>query len=152
MKPKTKRIAWRSRLADSGPGYRPRAALSPTDLALAQPGHDAHSQVAKGPGDATHIHASVNRTSNFRPNCRLEAVLWPGPSPTLKWFGVTPADPGTQKHQSLPLRRKWQPTPVFSPGKSQGQKSLVGNSPWAHKKLDVTEHPPPKPLCVWMKV
>ena len=59
MKPKTKRIAWRSRLADSGPGYRPRAALSPTDLALAQPGHDAHSQVAKGPGDATHIHASV---------------------------------------------------------------------------------------------
>ena len=25
-----------------------------------------------------------------------------------------------------PLRRKWQPTPVFLPGKSRGQKSLVG--------------------------
>ena len=29
--------------------------------------------------------------------------------------------------------RKWQPTPVLLPGKSQGQKSLVGYSPWGHK-------------------
>ena len=28
---------------------------------------------------------------------------------------------------------KWQPTPVFSPGKSHGQRSLVGYSPWSHK-------------------
>ena len=27
-------------------------------------------------------------------------------------------------------RRKWQPTPVFLPGESQGQRSLVGCSPW----------------------
>ena len=27
-------------------------------------------------------------------------------------------------------RRKWQPTAVFLPGKSQGQGSLVGCSPW----------------------
>ena len=27
-------------------------------------------------------------------------------------------------------RRKWQPTPVFLPGKSHGQKSLAGYSPW----------------------
>ena len=27
-------------------------------------------------------------------------------------------------------RRKWQPTPVFLPGKSHGQRSLVGCSPW----------------------
>ena len=31
-------------------------------------------------------------------------------------------------------RRKWQPTPVFSPEKSHGQKSLVGYSPWGHKR------------------
>ena len=31
---------------------------------------------------------------------------------------------------------KWQPTPVFLPGKSHGQRSLVGYSPWGHKELD----------------
>ena len=36
--------------------------------------------------------------------------------------------------------RKWQPTPVFLPGKSYGQKSLVGYSPWGHKESDTTEH------------
>ena len=30
-------------------------------------------------------------------------------------------------------RRKWQSTLVFLPGKSHGQKSLVGYSPWSHK-------------------
>ena len=32
-------------------------------------------------------------------------------------------------------RRKWQPTPVFLLGESHGQGSLVGYSPWGHKKL-----------------
>ena len=30
-------------------------------------------------------------------------------------------------------RKKWQPTPVFLPGKSHGQRSLVGYSPWGHR-------------------
>ena len=29
-----------------------------------------------------------------------------------------------------PWRRKWQPTPVFLPGESHGQRSLAGYSPW----------------------
>jgi len=29
-----------------------------------------------------------------------------------------------------PWRRAWQPTPVFLPGESHGQRSLVGYSPW----------------------
>ena len=29
----------------------------------------------------------------------------------------------------LPWRRAWQPTPVFLPGESHGQRSLVGYSP-----------------------
>ena len=33
----------------------------------------------------------------------------------------------------------WQPTPVFLPGKSYGQRSLVGCSPWGHKELDMTQ-------------
>ena len=39
-------------------------------------------------------------------------------------------DPGFNK---IPWRRKWQPTPVFLPGKSHGQRNLVGPSPWGHK-------------------
>ena len=36
-------------------------------------------------------------------------------------------------------RRKWQPTPVPLPGKSHGQRSLVGYNPWGHKGSDTTE-------------
>ena len=39
----------------------------------------------------------------------------------------------------IPWRMTWQPTPVFLPGESQGQRNLVGNSPWGHKELDTTE-------------
>ena len=35
----------------------------------------------------------------------------------------------------IPWRRKWQPTPVFLPGKSHGQRSLAGYSPWGRKEL-----------------
>ena len=35
---------------------------------------------------------------------------------------------------SFPWRRKWQPTPVFLAGKSHGQRSLAGSSPWSRKK------------------
>ena len=33
----------------------------------------------------------------------------------------------------------WQPTPVLLPGKSHGQRSLVGFSPWGCEELDTTE-------------
>ena len=36
-------------------------------------------------------------------------------------------------------RRKWQPTPVFVPGESQGQGSLVGCCLWGRTELDTTE-------------
>ena len=35
--------------------------------------------------------------------------------------------------------RQWYPTPVPLPGKSHGQRSLVGCSPWGHEKSDTTE-------------
>ena len=35
--------------------------------------------------------------------------------------------------------RKWQPTPVFLPGESHGQRSLEGYSPWGRKESDTTE-------------
>ena len=36
----------------------------------------------------------------------------------------------------IPWRRKWQPTAVFLPGKSYGQRSLAGYSPWGLKESD----------------
>ena len=36
-------------------------------------------------------------------------------------------------------RRQWQPTPVLLPGKSHGQRSLVGCSPWGRQESDTTE-------------
>ena len=38
----------------------------------------------------------------------------------------------------FPLRRTRQPTAVFLPGESHGQKSLSGYSPWDSKELDTT--------------
>ena len=39
----------------------------------------------------------------------------------------------------FPRRRAWQPTPMFLPGESHGQRSLAGNSPWGCKESDTTE-------------
>ena len=36
-------------------------------------------------------------------------------------------------------RRKWQPTPLFLPGGSQGQRSLVGRCLWGHRESDMNE-------------
>ena len=70
------------------------------------------------------------------------------------WF-----DPWVMK---IPWKRKWQPTPVFLPGKSYGQKSLVGYSPWGWKivgqdlvaklcptLLQPRELQPTRLLCQW---
>ena len=45
-------------------------------------------------------------------------------------------DPWVRK---TPWRRKWQPTLVFLPGKSHGQRSVASYSPWGCKELDTTE-------------
>ena len=38
-----------------------------------------------------------------------------------------------------PLEKGMEPTPVFLPGESHGQRSLVGYSPWCHKESGMTE-------------
>ena len=44
--------------------------------------------------------------------------------------------------RKIPWRRKWQPTPVFLPTESHGQRSLVGYNPRGHKESDMTEQLP----------
>ena len=39
----------------------------------------------------------------------------------------------------IPWNRNWQPTPVFTPGESHGQKNLAGYSSWGQKESDMTE-------------
>ena len=46
--------------------------------------------------------------------------------------------PGVRK---MHWRRKWQPTPVFLSGKSHGQRSLVGYSPWGHSQTALSSWP-----------
>ena len=75
-------------------------------------------------------------------------------SSTLAWKIPWMEEPGrlqsmgSQRHDwatSLSLftfmhwRRKWQPTPMFLPGESQGQQSLVGCPLWGHTELDTTK-------------
>ena len=42
----------------------------------------------------------------------------------------------------IPWRRKGQPSPVFLPGKSHGQRSLAGYSPWGPEVWDTAERLP----------
>ena len=42
--------------------------------------------------------------------------------------------------EKIPWGREWQPTPIFSPGESHGQRSLVGYSSRGCKESDMTEH------------
>ena len=41
--------------------------------------------------------------------------------------------------KKTPWSRNWQPTPVFLPGESHGQRSLGGYSPWGRRESNTTE-------------
>ena len=39
----------------------------------------------------------------------------------------------------IPMKREWQPTLVFLPGESHGQRNLVSYSPWGRKESNKSE-------------
>ena len=41
--------------------------------------------------------------------------------------------------RKIPRRRKWHPTPIFLPGKSHGERSLVGYSPQDHERVAIKQ-------------
>ena len=62
----------------------------------------------------------------------------------LWWFSGKESECQCRRHRKcefdpwvgkIPWKRKWQPTPVFLPGKSHGQGSLMGSSPWGCKRI-----------------
>ena len=46
--------------------------------------------------------------------------------------GDTGSIPGSER---FPWKRKWEPIPIFLPGKSHGQRNLAGYSPWGLKRV-----------------
>ena len=57
----------------------------------------------------------------------------------LNWTELK-SESGFVTHSSHHRGRKWQFTPVLLPGKSTGEGSLVGYSPWCCKESDTTQH------------
>ena len=51
--------------------------------------------------------------------------------------GDTGVNPWVRKS---PWRMKWQPTPVFLPGETHGQRNLTGYSAWGHTEAGTAEH------------
>ena len=64
-------------------------------------------------------------------SCQNSISLCPASFCTLR--PNLPVTPGVS------WRKQWHPTPVLLPGKSHGQRSLVGFSPWGRKESDKTE-------------
>ena len=58
-----------------------------------------------------------------------------------RWYSGKESTCQHRKHRFNPWvgkilwRRKWQPAPVFLPGESHRQRSLVGYSPWGHERV-----------------
>ena len=63
--------------------------------------------------------------------------LGPPSGSVLKNLPANAGDKGLVR--KISQRRKWQPTPVFLPGKSHGLRSLAGYSPWGHTESDMTQ-------------
>ena len=111
-------------------------------------------QLMKGKLDCDHSHCFRWKTYNLLFTLHILAMA--PHSSTLAWKIPWTEEPGRLQSMgslrvghdwvtSLSLfsfmhwRRKWQPTPVFLPGKSHERRSLVGYSPWGRKESDMTE-------------
>ena len=71
-----------------------------------------------------------------------------------RWLSVKESAYQCRRHGFAPWvgklswSSKWQSTPVFLPGKSQGQRTLASYSPWDGKELDMAEHVQALHICI----
>ena len=113
------------------------------------------------PSECCHmeLHESRNLT-HLQPKICVSTFLKFPPSPLLGFADGTVVknlsasegkrcgfNPWVRK---IPWRRNWQPTPLFLPGKSHGQRSLVGCSSWGLKELDMTEQLSTTAQCTFL--
>ena len=66
--------------------------------------------------------------------CRLFGTVFPG-DPAVRNLPAMQETWAWSLGGEIPRRRKWQPTPVFLPGKSHGLRSLAGYNPWGCKRV-----------------
>ena len=66
-------------------------------------------------------------------------IPWAEEPGRLQVHGVTKSQTRLSDFTFTHWRRKWQPTPVFLPGESQGQRSLLGCCLWGRTESDMTE-------------
>ena len=92
-----------------------------------------------------HVSLSIHNYLPFQFNFPRQSILSIG---LPRWLSDKESACQCRRHQrcgfnpwvrKIPWRRKWQSTPVFLPGESHGQKSLVSPSPLGCKELDTTE-------------
>ena len=89
---------------------------------------EIQTEFRKGRGtrnQITSIHWIIEKAKEFQKNIYFCFIDYAKASDCVDpWVG------------KIPWRKEW---PVFLPGESHGQRSLVGYSPWGHKELDKTE-------------
>ena len=128
-----------------------------SDTAERLPFHFSHSCIGEGNGNPLQCSCLVNprdggawRAAVYgvaQSRTRLKRLSSSSSSSSssmwwLRWYSIClpRGRPGVNPWvRKISWRRKWQPTPVFLPGKSHGWWNLVGYSPWGLKELDTTE-------------
>ena len=94
-----------------------------------------------------HRHGQSVFTLNGKPSSKsgtywLEQIAGKGLPLWLRWLRIClqyRRPRFNPRVGNIPWRRKWQPIPVFLPGESHEQRSLVGYRPWSRKESDTTE-------------
>ena len=134
-------------LLNSRASYLPSELLK-ADAQLFFPRLDRESQVSQGLGFVSCSHLAFSELSP--PTPELEKAMATHSS-TLAWKIPWVEEPGRLQSMGslsrarlsdftfMHWRRKWQPTPVFLPGESQGRGSLVGCRLWGRTESDTTE-------------
>ena len=57
----------------------------------------------------------------------------------MSYISRSAQEPHIASGYNIVQRRQWHPTPVLLPGKSHGQRSLVGWGPWGREESDMNE-------------
>ena len=81
----------------------------------------------KGPHWSSCLHPGLSAAKNGRLSRRLGFPVGPAVKSPPANGGDADSIPGSGR---FPWRREWEPTLVFLPGISHGQRSLAGHSPW----------------------